>query len=84
MAQPEKKPLTPNEKAFTNQLSLKEYQALREKETRKQAKAFRLPRTVKWLLAIPLLLIFLFGVFYIPYLLLTTERIPSYKAQKDK
>jgi hypothetical protein len=80
----QKKIKTPNEKAQATQLSLKDYQAFKKQSAKKESKAFRLPAPVKWILAIPLLIIFLFGIFYIPYLLINTERSPSLKTQKNK
>jgi len=85
MTEQERKIKTPNEKAQTTQLSLEQYKSLKEQKAKKQAKAFRLPATVKWILAIPLLLIFLFGIFYVPYLLITAaSNPPPATTQKNK
>jgi len=84
MTEQEKKIKTPNEKAQATQLSLKDYQTLKEQNAKKESKAFRLPAPVKWILAIPLLLIFLFGIFYVPYLLITAASNPPPTTTKSK
>ena len=48
------------------QLSLNEYHALQEKEAKK-FKGIKLPFAVKIILALPLIAIFLFGLFIIPF-----------------
>ncbi len=72
-----KKSLTPNEKAKSSQLNLKDYQQLKAKEAQKEAKTFRLPTPVKMIFAIPLLLLCLFGLIYIPYLLFSLLTAPK-------
>ena len=51
-----------------DQLSLADYKALQDKETKQQAKRFKIPLIIKIILATPFILIALFGLFYIPYL----------------
>jgi len=51
-----------------DQLSVAEYKALQEKETKKEAKRFKIPAAVKTALMIPFILIALLGVFFISYL----------------
>ena len=61
----------PTDKAATpkkQQLSIAEYKALQEKETKKFK--LKIPTIIKIILAIPFVIIFLFGLFYIPYLLI--------------
>jgi len=84
MAEPAKKPITSNERAQGTQLSFEAYKTLKEKEAQKQAKAFHLPAPIKWILAIPLLLIFLFGLVYVPYLLITAASNPPPTTTKSK
>ena len=64
-AQNEKK-IDPKIDPKKRQLTLSEYQALQEKE----AKKFKLkvPFAVKIVLALPVIIFFLFGLFYIPFL----------------
>ena len=49
------------------QLSFEEYKALQDKEAKK-FKGVKLPFVVKLILASPFILIFLFGIFYVPFL----------------
>ena len=44
----------------------KEYQALKEKEAQK--KPFTIPKPVQFIIFSPVILVCLFGIFYIPYL----------------
>ncbi len=48
------------------QLTIEEYRALQEKEAKK-AKGVKIPLIVKILLVSPLIAVFLFGIFYIPF-----------------
>ncbi len=50
------------------QVSFKEYEDLRLKSQKKNKKPFKVPAAVKWVLAVPLGLLCLFGLFYLPYL----------------
>lgn len=49
------------------QLSIKEYRALQEKEAKK-FKGVKLPKFVQIILALPLIAICLFGLFFIPFM----------------
>jgi len=59
------KPGAPQQKS---QISLKEYLAKKEKEAQ-QAKKGKIPLPIKIILAIPVLAIFAFGLFLIPFLI---------------
>ena len=60
-----------------DQLSVAEYKALREKETKKEEKRFKLPTPVKMILALPFILIALFGLFFIPYICIQCFSSPA-------
>lgn len=64
------------------QLSLEEYKSFKEKETQKQSKKFKIPKAVTLILSLPFLAIFLFGIFYIPWLAITGATNSSQKTDK--
>lgn len=60
-------------------ISLTEYEALKAKEANKPKVA--LPKTVRYILLTPVVLLFCFGLFFIPYMLLMVATSPSAKTQ---
>ncbi|MFH1360512.1 MAG: hypothetical protein ABIJ41_05690 [Candidatus Omnitrophota bacterium] len=50
------------------QLSYEAYQTLKTQQAEKAKKKKELPKVVKIILALPFIIIFLFGLLYIPYL----------------
>jgi len=69
----------PGEKSSkkSDQLSYEEYMALKKKKE-EQAKR-EMPKALKIILAIPFILILLFGLFYIPYVLFNLITNPAGK-----
>ena len=68
MPKPDEKNPAPSKKldAEHRQLTVKEYQELQAKEAKKFK--LKIPFAVRIILAAPLIVLFLFGIFYIPFL----------------
>lgn len=89
MAEDNPKDLSKNyrEKGF-QQMTLKEYNALKLKKQQKQKK--EMPAALKYILMTPFILIFCFGLFFIPFMIyqffvgLSAEKKPQEKTRLER
>ncbi len=75
---------TKKETSRFKQLSMSEYKALQEKEAKKFK--FSLPGPVKFILSLPIILLCLFGIVYIPFMAfsgLTSNQPATDTAKKE-
>jgi hypothetical protein len=59
----------------------KEYLARREQEKNKE---FKIPKPVQYVLLAPVVLLCIFGVFFIPYLMITAKSVPAKTVSESK